>query len=196
MENTSDRGRVGEKAIIDNHILSELRRLGYNDYLIEHSILVAKVAHKIVEHLKKNGCVIDEQAVLKGAIFHDVGRTVEHSVRHGYLGGEILRKMGFEEKICNIAERHVGGGISKDESVTLGLPPKDYLPLTLEEKIVCLADKYVEDNMIGPIERTLNKLEQQLGKENVANKRILEIKAEIEYLMKKSMNELIKEIEE
>jgi hypothetical protein len=57
-----------------------------------------------------------------------------------------------------------------------------------------LADKYVEDNVVSPIEKTLSKLEQQLGKENIANKRILEIKREIEELMQKRMDELIKEI--
>jgi len=196
MENTANRRGTREETIVNDNLINELKDFGCNEYLIKHSILVAKIANKIVQYLKKNGCIVDETAVLKGALLHDVGRTVEHSVRHGYLGGEILRKKGYDEKICLIAERHVGGGISKEESVNLGMPPKDYLPVSLEEKIVCLADKYVEDNVISPIEKTLSKLEQQLGKENIANKRILEIKREIEGLMQKRMDELIKEISE
>lgn len=194
MENTSNRGRIREKTIINDDMIKELKNFGCNEYLITHSLLVVKIAYKIVKYLKKNGYIIDEQAVLKGAILHDVGRTLEHSVRHGYLGGEMLRKRGYEEKICQIAERHVGGGISKEESIKLGLPAKDYLPLTLEEKIVCLADKYVEDNNISPLEKTLNKLEQQLGKDNMANKRILMIKMEIESLIQKKIDEIINEV--
>ncbi|MEM0054127.1 MAG: HD domain-containing protein [Nitrososphaeria archaeon] len=194
MENKSDRRGVGEETIISNDMIKELMEFGCNEYLIKHSVLVTKIAHKIVEYLKKKGYKVDEKAVLKGAILHDVGRTLEHSVRHGYLGGEILRKKGYEETICQIVEKHVGGGISREESIKLGLPEKDYLPSTLEEKIVCLADKYVEDNNISPLEITLNKLEQQLGKDNMANQRILMIKMEIENLMQRSMNEIINEI--
>lgn len=194
MENKSDRRGIREETIINDYTAKELKEFGCNEYLIKHSLLVAKIACKIVEYIKNNSYPVDGNAVLKGAILHDVGRTLEHSVRHGYLGGEILRKRGYDEKICQIVERHVGGGISKEESVKLGLPAKDYLPLTLEEKIVCLADKYVEDNNTGPLEKTLNKLEQQLGKENMANKRILIIKMEIENLMKKKMDEIINEV--
>ena len=32
--------------------------------------------------------------------------------------------------------------MTEDEAVELGLPPKDYIPTTIEEKIVCLSDKY------------------------------------------------------
>jgi uncharacterized protein YdcH (DUF465 family) len=63
----------------------------------------------------------------------------------------------------------------------------------LEEKIVCLADKYVEDNQIKPLRETLSKFDEILGEGNKANKRILKIKKEIELLAKKEIESIINE---
>ena len=47
-----------------------------------------------------------------------------------------------------VCERHVGVGISKDDVLrrSLPIPAKDYLPVSLEEKIICVADKYFSKN--------------------------------------------------
>ena len=42
----------------------------------------------------------------------------------------------------------MGAGLTSEEAVKLGLPPGDYIPKTIEEKIVCHAD-----NLIGSTER-------------------------------------------
>jgi hypothetical protein len=63
----------------------------------------------------------------------------------------------------------------------------------LEEKIVCLADKYVEDNQIKPLQETISKFDKILGEGNKANKRILKIKKEIELLAKEGMESIINE---
>ena len=55
-----------------------------------------------------------------------------------------MRKEGVDERIVRIVERHVGAGLTEEDAVYLGLPPKDYIPETREEKIVCHAD-----NLIG-----------------------------------------------
>jgi hypothetical protein len=59
MENTANRRGIREETIINDNLINELRDFGCNEYLIKHSILVAKVANKIVQYLKKNGCVDD-----------------------------------------------------------------------------------------------------------------------------------------
>ena len=43
-----------------------------------------------------------------------------------------------------ICERHVGAGISADEicSKRLPLPKRNLLPVTIEEQIICYADKF------------------------------------------------------
>ena len=43
-----------------------------------------------------------------------------------------------------MCERHTGAGITKDEIMlqNLPLPHQDFLPETLEEKVICYADKF------------------------------------------------------
>ena len=53
----------------------------------------------------------------------------EPYLRHGPIGGDLLRQEGYERH-ARVAERHTG----------TGLP--GYEPETLEEQIVCYADKF------------------------------------------------------
>jgi uncharacterized protein len=43
-----------------------------------------------------------------------------------------------------VAERHTGAGITLDNILAAGLPlpPRNMVPLTHEEKIICCADKF------------------------------------------------------
>ena len=45
---------------------------------------------------------------------------------------------------ARVAERHTGTGITREamEKQGLPLPPADYVPETLEEQVVCYADKF------------------------------------------------------
>jgi len=191
MENKTNRRRIRKAYALISEGVEELKRHGCNQYIIDHSILVTKISQKIAYTLKRSGVKVNEIEVIKGAILHDIGRSKEHSVRHGFLGGEILRKEGYDETVADIVEKHVGGGISKQEAIKFGMPEKDFIPSSIEEKIVCIADKYVEDNQIKPLSVTLEKFESILGKGNETNFRILQFKEEIEKLMKKSIESLI-----
>lgn len=69
---------------------------------------------------------------------------------HGYLGRELLEKEGLPGHAI-VCERHVGAGltVSDIETGKLPLPLRDMSPVTLEEKIICFADKFyskVKDN--------------------------------------------------
>jgi len=193
MENKANRRRIREKKTLIKVDVEELRKHGCNKYIIKHCKLVMKISERIVRELKIANVIVDEMIVLRGAVLHDIGRSKEQSVRHGFWGGEILRKDGYDRRIIKVVENHVGGGIPKEEGPRLGLPRKDFIPNSLEEKIVCLADKYVEDNQIKPLEETLKKLDEKLGKENLAKKRILKIKEELESLIQKKIEFVIKE---
>ena len=57
----------------------------------------------------------------------------------------------------NIIERHLGAGIPLEEAAMLGLPPKDYMPITLEEKIVAHADNLIDNDREHPIEKEVEK---------------------------------------
>jgi len=76
-----------------------------------------------------------------GSLLHDIGRARIHDVTHGYVGGQILQIHHYPQSVVKIVERHVLGGFSNIEATKVGLPNRDFIPQTLEEKIVCVADK-------------------------------------------------------
>ena len=82
----------------------------------------------------------DAGLVRAGALLHDIGRSRTHGMMHAVAGAEVARELGLPEALVHIIERHIGAGVVREEAARLGLPPKEYLPLTLEEKIVAHAD--------------------------------------------------------
>ena len=125
----------------------DLRRL-----LLKHSRQVADRCLLIAKkHLE---LPIDIQFLEEAAMLHDIGirwcyapsifcEGTEHYIRHGLIGGELLRKEGYERH-ARVCERHTGTGITREqiERQQLPLPLADFVPETLEEQIVCYADKF------------------------------------------------------
>lgn len=127
----------------------------------KHCMKVAEIAMRIAKKIKANGHEIDEDAVLIGALLHDIGRSVtQDPFRHFLKSAEILKKEGFPEKIIKIAERHFSAGLSKEEAIKLGLPEKDYIPRTLEEKVVSFADNLTFGDEERKFEDFLKRLEE------------------------------------
>ena len=96
----------------------------------------------------------DLQVLADGAMLHDVGIYLCHApsiychgdapyLMHGYLGGQLLRELGLPV-LARICERHTGAGLTRETIIAhqLDMPLQDYLPETLEEKIICWADKF------------------------------------------------------
>ena len=50
-----------------------------------------------------------------------------------------------------MAERHTGSGITLEQVIReeLPLPPQDYCPRTIEEEIICYADKFYSKTRLG-----------------------------------------------
>jgi uncharacterized protein len=127
--------------------------------LTEHGDLVARRARKAatqVGHLEPDLAFIESAAML-----HDIGifltcspgldcHGTEPYVRHGILGREILDALGMPGHGL-VCERHVGVGISAEDvrCFNLPLPQRDMRPVTLEEQIVCYADKFFSKNGDG-----------------------------------------------
>jgi len=125
--------------------------IAYN-YLYEHSSAVASYAVKIAE---QNAALNpDIEFIHSAAFLHDIGIFMTDAsefgcfgnfpyLAHGYLGREILEKEGFPEHAL-VCERHVGVGISKEDIIEhkLPLPQRDMKPISIEEEIVCYADKF------------------------------------------------------
>ena len=117
-----------------------LNKLGLPRHIINHVMAVSRKAIKIATEIQT--IPVDLKIVRIGALLHDIGRTKSHGFDHASVGGDIIRELGWSEKLARIAETHILGGITQDEAQSIGLPEKDYMPKTIEEKIVCLSDKY------------------------------------------------------
>lgn len=125
----------------------ELRRL-----LVRHSRQVADMCLEVCERHPELG--VDREFVEEAAMLHDIGirwcnapgifcMGEEPYLLHGLIGGRLLREEGMVRH-ARVCERHTGAGITRRqiEERQLPLPPDDYLPETLEEKLVCYADKF------------------------------------------------------
>jgi uncharacterized protein len=140
-------------AILAKHYdpTSELYRL-----LVTHSLLVARKARQIATAYQKANpeAEVDVDFVTEAAMLHDIGiqgcnapkiHCVGEApyVRHGVLGRAILESEGLPRHAL-VCERHTGAGMTREDVELQGLPlePRDYLPVSLEEKIICVADKF------------------------------------------------------
>ncbi len=125
-----------------------------------HCLKVAEVALKIANKLKEE-YEIDFEALKIGALLHDIGRAITHGIEHFVYTGEILRKEGFDEKVVRIAERHFSCGITKEEAKRLGIDvDRDFIPETIEEKIVCMADNLVKGDREVTFDEFMKRLEE------------------------------------
>lgn len=131
---------------------SALRRL-----LILHSTQVCAKALAIAGNCNVE---LDLEVVKNGAMLHDIGIGQCHApsifctgdadyIEHGTMGSAMLRQYGTTHNIdlevyALICERHTGSGISANDVIAQGLPlkVKDYLPISNEEKLIALADKF------------------------------------------------------
>lgn len=122
------------------------------DILLIHSKSVADKALQIANsHPELN---LDKLFLEEAAMIHDIGifKTNAHGIDcvgtepyicHGYLGADLMRKEGYPRHAL-VCERHTGAGISllDIEKNDLPLPHRDMLPVSLEEQVICFADKF------------------------------------------------------
>ena len=136
----------------EEQILELHRRYGSNDVLLNHCRTVAKVANLLTLELKKKGSRVDAEVVNAAAMLHDIGRNKTQTVRHGLEGAELLEREGVDGRVVAAVRKHVGAGISAEEAQSLGLPNLDYIPRSVEERVVCFADKMVDSSRVRPFE--------------------------------------------
>lgn len=152
-----------------------LKRLNCPDHLIKHCKAVCKKALE----LSSNFDDIDVELVKTGALLHDIGRCQTNDIDHAIIGAKILKGLGFSDSVANIALRHIGAGIPRKEAIELGLPPQDYIPLTLEEKIVAHADNLIHWDSEVDLDFVIKKWKKKLGEDHPSIKRIIELHREI-----------------
>ena len=94
------------------------------------------------------------QFLEEAALLHDIGVFLTDApgihchgthpyICHGYLGSELMQKEGYPRHAL-VCERHTGAGMSLQSILDqqLPVPHRDMLPVSLEEQVVCFADKF------------------------------------------------------
>lgn len=137
-----------------------LIKAGCSDEVVAHCIAVSAKALSFAERVT---VPLDRELVRQGGLFHDIGRSRTHDIHHAIAGVKVARTLGFSDRILGIIERHIGAGITASEAERLGLPKKDYLPLTAEEKIVSYADNLMSGTREMPFYEALERFKRILG---------------------------------
>lgn len=169
------------EALIDKYYSDNLP---LRHILLSHSTAVAEMAVNIVRRHPELGA--DEAFVREAAMLHDIGIFLtdapgihcfgkEPYIRHGLLGAELLRAEGFPLH-ARVAERHTGTGLTAEtiRIQQLPLPQEDFSPESIEEQIICYADKFFSKSHLERVrtpEQTLLSL-QKYGAEGIARMRL------------------------
>lgn len=154
---------------------NELRHI-----LLVHSRAVADKALAIADRHPELS--LDRQFIEEAAMLHDIGIVrcnapgiqcfgTEPYICHGRIGADMLRAEGFPRH-ARVCERHTGAGITRSQIIVqkLPLPQQDFLPETMEEKVICYADKFFSKSHLDEektIEQAIASL-SKFGEEGVA----------------------------
>ena len=120
--------------------------------LLTHSHSVADKALQMAE--KHPELKLDKEFIYEAAMLHDIGIFLTDAdgiycfgdkpyICHGSLGADLVRAEGFPRHAL-VCERHTGTGLSLEQIVReqLPVPHRDMLPVSLEEQVICFADKF------------------------------------------------------
>jgi len=120
--------------------------------LLSHSEAVAQKAMEIARSVPQ--FEPDIRFIEESALLHDIGMLMTNApalgchgdlpyICHGVEGRKILEARGLPAHAL-VCERHVGLGLTVDDisANKFPLPERDMLPLSVEERIVCFADKF------------------------------------------------------
>lgn len=141
--------------------------------LLKHSQNVANKAIRI--SLRHPDLKADTGFIAEAAMLHDIGIFLTDSpliecygthkyIEHGYLGADILRTEGLPRHAL-VCERHTGTGLRLEDILAqnLPLPHRDMLPESIEEQIICYADKFFSKSK-PDIELPVDKIRKSLAK--------------------------------
>lgn len=155
--------------IINKYCTNEKQR----EILLVHSRAVANRALEIArQHPEWDA---DELFIEEAALLHDIGIVhvnaptiecygTEPYIKHGILGADILRHEGMERHAL-VCERHTGTGLTLQQIVEqeLPLPHRDMQPVSIEEQIICFADKFFSKTRLNT-EKTVEQARRSLEK--------------------------------
>lgn len=139
-----------------NECISILKKAGCRPKIIVHCKTVEAVASEISKIID-----CDRQLVTAGALLHDLGRARDHTIMHAYIGSQMAHELGLPDEIIDIIRKHTGAGLDDRDVKEMGLPYGDYIPKTIEEKIVAHADNMVSGDTVVSHMHTVTKLTEK-----------------------------------
>ena len=141
------------------------------DILLAHSEAVAAKAIEVARSLPRLGP--DLKFIEEAALLHDIGMIHTdapalgcHGERpyicHGVIGRGMLEEEGLPLHAL-VCERHIGVGLTVEDirAKKFPLPQREMLPLSIEEKIICFADKFfsklgeIKEKPVGDVRKTI-----------------------------------------
>ena len=140
--------------------------------LLVHSRLVAEKALRIADgHPELN---LDKDFLYEAGMLHDIGIFLTNApgifcfgdqpyICHGYLGADLMRREGYPRHAL-VCERHTGAGLSLDDIIAqnLPVPHRDMLPVSMEEQVICFADKFYSKTHLER-EKTVEKARKSIS---------------------------------
>ena len=140
--------------------------------LLVHSRLVAEKALCIADgHPELN---LDKDFLYEAGMLHDIGIFLTDApgifcfgnqpyICHGYLGADLMRREGYPRHAL-VCERHTGAGLSLNDIVAqnLPVPHRDMLPVSMEEQVICFADKFYSKTHLER-EKTVEKARKSIS---------------------------------
>ncbi len=160
---------------------------GSDERIVSHVTTVYNLSMAIGRYARA-----DMKLIVAGSLLHDIGRTKTNGIGHAVAGADLLRERNIDESVVRIVERHTGAGILPDEAKKLGLPDRNYIPETLEEKIVAQADNLVSGKTIVTLADTIDRYRLQGLKEPA--ERIKKLHKELSEVCGKDLDEIAMEI--
>lgn len=158
--------------------------------LVKHSEAVRDKALALARRHPELG--LDLEFIAEAAMLHDIGILetdapgikcfgTHRYIEHGYLGAEMMRREGLHRHAL-VCERHTGTGLRLADIIArdLPVPHRELSPVTLEEQLICYADKFFSKTRLDTedsYERVEKKM-QKWGEESVKQLRIWKEKFE------------------
>ena len=109
----------------------------------KHCEAVAEAAARVGQALgERRG--IDQGFLWSAALLHDIGRCVTHDpILHGVEGYRLLMELHQPEEAF-VCASHILFGLDSVQAARFGLPAQDFVPQTIEARLVALVDFLLE----------------------------------------------------
>ena len=131
-----------------------LQKVGCSHRVIVHCCTVRAVAEEMLNGIKG----ADDRLVIAGALLHDIGRSADNTIMHAMVGAQMVKELGLSKELQDIVKKHTGAGLDDNDIREYNLPVDDYIPRSLEEKIVAHADNLVSGNRVVSHHHSSDKL--------------------------------------